>query len=64
MPSTDRRDRLVLAAVAVVAILVVAYGLLVAQAGLAAIGIAVPLVALYLFWRFVRAHEQIADALE
>ena len=64
MPSDGPRERDVLVAIAVVALLTLAYSLLIAQQVLAWFGIAIPLVLLYLFWRFVRAHERIADALE
>lgn len=57
-------DRTVLALIAVVAVLVLAYSVFVTRAPLQLIGFVVPLLFLYLLWRFVRAHERIADALE
>lgn len=64
MPSRDQRDRYVLVGIAAVTLLALLYGVLIAHAPLAWVGVALPLVALYLFWRLVRAHERIADALE
>jgi maltodextrin utilization protein YvdJ len=64
MPSDSPRERTVLVALAVVALLALAYSLLIAQQVLAWFAIAIPLVLLYLVWRFVRAHERIAAALE
>lgn len=64
MPAEDRRDRYVVVAIALLALLALLYGVFVAQAALVWTGVAIPLVALYLFWRLVRAHERIADALE
>jgi len=46
------------------ALVTLLYSLLIARAPLAWVGVMVPLVFLYLVWRFVRAHERIADALE
>jgi uncharacterized membrane protein len=64
MPSDGPRERNVLLAIVAVAVVTLLYSLLVAQQILAWFGIAIPLVLLYLVWRFVRAHERIADALE
>ncbi|HKJ58561.1 MAG TPA: hypothetical protein VKA37_04980 [Halobacteriales archaeon] len=64
MPSTDERERYVLIGVVVVAVAALLYGVLVLGNPLAWLGAALPLVALYLFWRLVRAHERIAAALE
>ena len=50
--------------ITVVAILTLLYSVLIAQQLLAWFGIVIPLLLVYLFWRFVRAHERIADALE
>ena len=63
-PPTGDRFPYELVSIVLLAVLVLVYGVFVAQAVLAAVGIAIPLVALYLFWRFVRAHERIADAME
>ena len=67
MPSTDgldERNRYVLIGIVVVAVTALAYGVLVLGNPLAWLGAVLPLVALYLFWRLVRAHERIAAALE
>jgi hypothetical protein len=60
-PTADRR---LLAAGVVVALLALAYSVVIA--GQVALWFAVvpPVVFLYLLWRFVRAHERIATALE
>ena len=63
-PPTDDRPSYELVGIVVLALLVLVYGVVVSQDALTWVGIAVPFVALYLFWRFVRAHERIADALE
>jgi len=52
------------ALVVIVAGAVLVYSVLVMAAPLAGLSVIVPLVALYLLWRFVRAHERIADAME
>ncbi len=64
MPSDSPRERNVLLAIVAVAAITLVYSVLVAQQVLAWFAIAIPLVLLYLFWRFVRAHERIAAALE
>jgi len=67
MPSTDEPDgldRYVLVGIAIVTVLAVLYGVFLTSNLFALAGVAVPLVALYLFWRLVRAHERIASALE
>jgi hypothetical protein len=56
-------DRL-LVGVVVVAVVSLLYSLLIARAPLVWVGVAFPLAFLYLAWRFVRAHERIAAALE
>lgn len=62
---SDRgRERQVLAAIAVVALLTFLYSLLITQTVVAWFGIAILLAVLYLLWRFVLAHERIAAALE
>lgn len=63
MPSTETRDRILLG-FALLALLVLAYAVVVANDVVVWVSIVVPLVALYLFWRLVRAHERIAEALE
>lgn len=64
MPSDSPRERNVLLAIVGVAAIALVYSVLVAQQILAWFAIAIPLVLLYLFWRFVRAHERVAAALE
>jgi uncharacterized membrane protein len=64
VPSDSPRDRQVVLAIVAVALVTLLYSLLIAQQILAWFGIAIPLVFLYLLWRFVRAHERIADAME
>ena len=64
MPSDGPGERNVVVAIVVVAVLTLAYSVVIAGQILAWFGIAIPLVLLYLVWRFVRAHERIADALE
>jgi len=64
MPSDGPSERNVLLAVAAVAVVTLLYSVVVAQQILAWFAIALPLVLLYLFWRLVRAHERVADALE
>jgi threonine/homoserine/homoserine lactone efflux protein len=64
MPSDGPGERNVVVAIVVVALVTLVYSVVIAQQILAWFGIAIPLVLLYLIWRFVRAHERIADALE
>ena len=63
MPS-DERNRQVLVPIGVVLVLLLAYSTLVIGRPLAGLGLVIPLVALYLLWRLVRAAERIADAVE
>ncbi len=49
---------------AVLAIVTLFYSVLIMRAPLQWASIVVPLLVLYLLWRFVRAHERIAAALE
>ena len=64
MPSDSPRERSVVVGIVAVALITLVYSVLIAQQILAWFGIAIPLVVLYLLWRFVRAHERIAAALE
>ncbi|MEF8867739.1 MAG: hypothetical protein V5A85_04415 [Haloarculaceae archaeon] len=64
MPSNGPSERNVLLAIAVVAVVTFLYSVVVVQQILAWFAIGIPLVLLYLFWRLVRAHERVADALE
>ncbi|WP_318568028.1 hypothetical protein [Salinigranum marinum] len=64
-PSTDpddRTERRLKLAVVVVGAFVLLYGVVVTQQILAAIVLLVWLFVVYLVWRFVRAHERLADA--
>jgi len=61
-PQTN--DRLLLLVIAALALVTLAYSVFIARAILQWVGIVLPLVFLYLAWRFVRAHERIADAVE
>jgi hypothetical protein len=70
-PSTGRddehdeeRDRLLLAATVVGGIVVLLYSVLVAGQILAPIALFAWVFVVYLLWRFVRAHERLADAAE
>ena len=58
------RERKILLTIAAVAALTFLYSVLVVQQILAWFGVVIPLLVLYLLWRFVRAHERVADALE
>lgn len=58
-PRTDRRD---LTVFAVLAVLALVYSVL--QANFPFLRSVVALFLVYLLWRFVRAHERIAEALE
>lgn len=53
-----------LALVGIVVVLALLYSVFIMAAPLAWASAVVPLVALYLLWRFVRAHERIAAAME
>lgn len=61
---TSDRRQYVLAAVVAVSVLFLLYSLLIANQPFAGLGFLVFLFVLYLAYRFVRAHERIADALE
>lgn len=60
----SKRERQILIAIGVVALLTLLYSVLIAGVVLQWFGVVIPLLILYLVWRFVRAHERIADALE
>lgn len=62
-PHPDREQQ-ILFAIGFVALLTLVYSVLIAQALLLWIVIVIGLLFLYLVWRFVRAHERIAAALE
>lgn len=62
MPS--QREQRILLSIGVVAIVTFLYSFLIVQQILAWFGIVIPLLFLYLVWRFVRAHERIAAAME
>lgn len=58
-------DRLAIGLIALGLVAVaVLYSVFVMRAPLQWLGFVLPLVGLYLLWRFVRAHERIAEALE
>ncbi|MFT4882875.1 MAG: putative membrane protein [Natronomonas sp.] len=63
MPSESDQKQ-VLVALAVAGIVILAYSVLVAQQLLFGASVIVWLLGLYLLWRFIRAHERIAAALE
>lgn len=58
------RDRYVLAGITLLAVLTLLYTVLIAGRPLLWFSVVIPLVLLYFAWRFVRAVERIADALE
>lgn len=62
--SPSNRNRSVPALISVVALLTFLYSFLVVKRPLAWVGSVAMLFTLYLGWRFVRAVERIADALE
>lgn len=64
MPPDTDRDRVILIGIAVVSVLVFAYSLLIAQAPFEGALIIVLVTLVYFGWRFVRALERIATALE
>ena len=61
---TDARSRYRLLAVVAVSVLFLLYSILIAGDLFAGLGFLALLYVLYLAYRFVRAHERIADALE
>ncbi|MEF8808570.1 hypothetical protein [Natronomonas sp.] len=63
MPS-DPDDEQLLVGLAIAGIVILAYSVLVAQQLLLGASVVVWLLGLYLLWRFIRAHERIAAALE
>jgi hypothetical protein len=60
----ETRDEQVLVAIGVLSLALILYSVLIMQRLLAGVGVVIPLVVLYLLWRFVRAVERIADAVE
>ena len=60
----ETRDEQVLVAIGVLSLGWILYSVLIVQRLLAGVGVVIPLVVLYLLWRFVRAVERIADAVE
>ena len=64
VPSEERKRAIELVAGGIAVALLFAYSVLVTERPLTAIGFVIPLVALYLLWRLVRATERIADAVE
>lgn len=63
-PPNGRRSRTPRVVITILVTLVLSYGFLIAQEVLLSVWVAVVLFALYLFYRFVHAHERIATALE
>lgn len=64
MSSRSKREKNILIAIGVVAAVTLVYSIVIAQAILQWFSIVIPLLFLYLVWRFIRAHERIAAALE
>jgi Flp pilus assembly protein TadB len=64
VPALDVSERTLFRVAVAVAVLLLVYSVVVAQQLLLWVGIVTPLVLLYLFWRFVRAHERVAAAQE
>ena len=64
MPSDGQKRAIELVAGGIAVALLFAYSVLVIGRPLTAIGLVIPLVALSLLWRLVRATERIADAVE
>jgi Ca2+/Na+ antiporter len=60
----ETNQQLVVAFLAIGIVLTFAYSLLIAGQILLWVSIVSTLLFFYLLWRFVRAHERIADALE
>ncbi|WP_336133697.1 hypothetical protein [Natronomonas amylolytica] len=63
MPSAPDNEQLIVG-LAVAGIVILAYSVLVAQQLLLGASVVAWLLGLYLLWRFIRAHERIAAALE
>jgi hypothetical protein len=62
--SSESEESYVIWAIIIVAVLTLLYSILLAGRVLSWFSIAFPLLGLYLFWRFVRAVERIADSME
>jgi len=61
----DEQERqVVMVLLAIIAVVSFAYSLLIAGQILLWVSIVATVLFFYLLWRFVRAHERIADALE
>ena len=60
----ETRDEQVLVTIGVLSLALILYSVLILQRLLAGVGVVILLVVLYLLWRFVRAVERIADAVE
>jgi CHASE2 domain-containing sensor protein len=60
---SERMAKVLILVGAVAAVLLV-YSVLILRAPLQWFGIIIPFLFLYLFWRFVLAHERLADAIE
>ena len=64
MPASNNKDPYVSTAIAILSALTILYSLIIAKRPLLGMTTVLLFVILYLFWRFVRAIESIADALE
>jgi heme O synthase-like polyprenyltransferase len=60
----ESRERLLRVGAVVFGLLLVLYSVVVAQQILAAVALLLWVFVVYLAWRFVRAHERLADAAE
>ena len=60
----ETRDEQVLVAIGVLSLALILYSVLILQRFLTGVGVVILLIVLYLLWRFVRAVERIADAVE
>lgn len=61
---SSKREKLIPFGIGVVSIFTFLYSLVIATQILLGFGIVILLLLFYLFWRFVRAHERLADAME
>lgn len=64
MALQSERMAKVLILIGAAAVVLLVYSVVILRAPLQWFGIIIPFLFLYLFWRFVRAHERLADAIE
>ena len=64
MALQSERMAKVLILIAAAAVVLLVYSVLILRAPLQWFGLIIPVLFLYLFWRFVLAHERLADAIE